>query len=104
MDAREQAKASKRSRAKAHFGRNADSNSKTYGGRQMNAYAQAIHAQNFGNTHDLILVIDKLLREPIEFSNEYDAEQYVLTNPYGHAKLMRKRIVVSEFFGSEYKK
>jgi hypothetical protein len=53
---------------------------------------------------EMALLLERLLREPIEFSREYDAERYVLTNPYGHAKLMHKRIVVSEFFGSEYRK
>jgi hypothetical protein len=73
----------------------------------MNAYNKAhydsISLSKLGY-EELADSILNLLMEPVEFSIEYDAEQYVLMNQYGHAKLMHKRIVVSEFFGTKYKK
>lgn len=72
-------------------------------------YVRAIRA---GST-EIGPAILNLLREPVEFSFQLDAEQYVDQNPYGHAKVfankmrpapsLPERVLVSEFFGKEYK-
>jgi hypothetical protein len=83
---------------------------------EVNTYQQSYKAikklKQLGY-EELADAILNLLMEPVEFSIEYDAERYIDQNLYGHAKVfankmrpapsLPERVLVSEFFGKEYK-